>query len=126
MDEGNLEQELNDLKQEMDEFQKEKERVRAIVGRIGGVPTFNATVFNIIFGIFILACLVISLLSKGTLRLATLELATAALSVKLIYIMHKQAKVNHFELWILSSLEWRINEIRKKLDDLQKIMPEKR
>jgi len=115
-----IEEEFEDLKQEMEDFQKEKERVKAIVGKIGGVPTFNTKLFNIIFAIAVFACLILSLLSKGTLRLAMLELATAALSVKLIYIIHNQARVNHFELWILSSLEWRINELHKKIDTLKK------
>ncbi len=114
-----IEEEFDDLKQEMEDFQKEKERVRAIVGKIGGVPTFNTKLFNILFAIAVFTCLVLSLLSRGTLRLAMLEMATAALSLKLIYIIHNQARVNHFELWILSSLEWRMNELHKKIDILK-------
>ena len=32
----NLEQEVNDLKSELVNFEKKKERVRAIIGKIGG------------------------------------------------------------------------------------------
>ena len=42
---------------------------------------------------------------KGTTRLIALELATGIISLKLVYALHSQAKINHFELWILSSLE---------------------
>ncbi len=115
----NLEDELNELRQEIEDFKKEKERVRAIVGRIGGAPTFNTRLFNIVFATLVAISLVISLMSRGTLRLAMLEIATALISIKLIYIMHNQARVNHFELWILSSLEWRINEIQKTLRKLE-------
>ncbi|HDM90478.1 MAG: hypothetical protein DRQ06_03170 [Candidatus Hydrothermota bacterium] len=115
----NLEDELNELRQEIEDFKKEKERVRAIVGRIGGAPTFNTRLFNIVFATLVAISLVISLMSRGTLRLAMLEIATALISVKLIYIMHNQARVNHFQLWILSSLEWRINEIQKTLRKLE-------
>jgi len=115
-----IDEEFEDLKQEMEDFQRERERVKAIVGRIGGVPRFNAKLFNILFAISVFTCLVLSLISRGTLRLAMLELATAALSIKLIYIIHNQARVNHFELWILSSLEWRVNELHKKIDTLKK------
>ena len=114
-----VEVELNELRQEIEDFKREKERVRAIVGRIGGAPTFNTRLFNIVFATLVALSLVISLLSRGTLRLAMLEIATALISVKLIYIMHNQARVNHFELWILSSLEWRINEIQKTLRKLE-------
>jgi len=107
------EEELEDLRKEIDEFKREKERVKSIIGRIGGVPALNTKISNIIFIILIVACLAISIITKDTLRLVSLELATAVLSIKLIYIIHKQARVNHFQLWILSSLEWRLNEIMK-------------
>lgn len=47
------------------------------------------------------------------LQLAMVELAIAAVSVKLIFLIHKQSRVNHFQLWILSSIEWQLNEIMK-------------
>ncbi len=112
-------QEMDDLKQEIKRFMKEKERVRAIVGEIGGVPTTHAKVFNTIFIVLIIVILAISLVSGGTLRLAMVELAVAALSVKLIYLIHNQARVNHFQLWILSSLEWRLNELYKEIKEHQ-------
>ena len=39
------------------------------------------------------------------------ELTTVMLSVKIIYMIHIQMKVNHFKFWILSAIEWRINEM---------------
>ena len=113
MDSGSkrIEEELEDLKHELDDFRKEKERVRAIVGKAGGVPTMNTKWFNIIFFILVIASLIVSLIARGTLRLAMSELAIAAISFKLIFLMHSQSRVNHFQLWILSSLEWRLNEI---------------
>jgi len=113
--EGQVEEGIADLRQEIEMFEKEKERVRSIVGKIGGVPTFNTKIFNIIFATLVLVCLAISLISGGVLRLAMIELAIAALSAKLIYLMHNQARVSHFPLWILSSLEWRLNEIIKTI-----------
>jgi len=110
-----IEEEVQDLKDEMESFQKEKERVRSIVGKIGGVPNFNTRIFNIVFVALIFACLVVSLLSRGTLQLVMIEAAIAALSVKIILLIHKQARVNHFQLWILTSLEWRLNEILKEI-----------
>ena len=107
--------EMADLKQEIERFKQEQERVRAIVGKIGGVPTSHAKIFNIIFIILVLVILAISLISGGTLRLAMVELAVAALSVKFIYLIHNQGRVNHFQLWILSSIEWRLNELCKEI-----------
>lgn len=114
--ESQIEEEIKDLKQELENFKKEKERVRAIVGKIGGIPTFNTRIFNIIFVVLVLACLVISLIFGGTIRLVVLEVAIAAVSMKLIYLINKQARTNHFQVWILSSLEWRLDEIMRKIN----------
>ena len=109
-----IEEEMEDLRRELEHFQQEKERVRAIVGKIGGVPTFNIKLFNIVFIAIMIITLLVSLFS-GTLRLLMIELATVALALKILYMMHCQSKVNHFQLWMQSSIEWRINEIMKLL-----------
>lgn len=109
------EEELADLKEEIESFKKEKERVKTIVGQIGGMPSFDTKALNIIFIVLILACIVGSLMAGGIVRLVMIELAIVALSIKLIYLMNKQARVNHFQLWILSSIEWQINEMMKTI-----------
>ncbi|MHC4721175.1 MAG: hypothetical protein ACYS6I_00555 [Planctomycetota bacterium] len=109
-----IEEEMEDLKRELEHFQQEKERIRAIVGKIGGVPTFNIKLFNIVFIAIMIVTLLISLFSSD-LRLLMIELATVALALKILYMMHCQSKVNHFQLWMQSSIEWRINEIIKLL-----------
>ena len=48
-----------------------------------------------------------------------IELATVALSVKIIYLIHCQMRINHFKFWILSSLEWRLNEIMKLIKQMK-------
>lgn len=109
-----IEEEMEDLKRELEHFQQEKERIRAIVGKIGGVPTFNIKLFNIVFIAIMAVTLLISLFSSE-LRLLMIELATVALALKILYMMRCQSKVNHFQLWMQSSIEWRINEIMKLL-----------
>jgi hypothetical protein len=111
-----VEEELEDLRHEIDHFREEKERVREMVGRVGGMPTFNTKAFNIVFAVAIVICFGISLAIRNELvRLAMVELAVALVSVKLMFLIHAQSKVNHLQLWILSSLEWRLNEIMKQV-----------
>jgi hypothetical protein len=115
-----FEEEIEDLRQELENFQQEKDRIRGIVGKIGGIPTFNTKLFNNIFLIVIIISLVVSLFFPSeSIKLLMIELATAALSVKILYMMHCQNRVNHFQLWMLSSLEWRINEVMKQLRKFQ-------
>ena len=116
-----FEPELEDLKKELEEFQQEKERVRAIIGKIGGVPTFYLRFFNTVFIVIIVVSLLISIICDSSeIRLIMIELATVALSLKLLYMMHCQARVNHFQLWMQSSIEWRINEIIKMIRRIDK------
>jgi hypothetical protein len=116
----NLEEELEDLRKELDSFQQEKERVRAIVGKIGGVPKTQANVVNILFIAVVALSVIISLVVSSHWRLIMIEVATVTLSIKIIYLIHSQMRAAHFEFWILSSLEWRINEIMKQLRELRK------
>jgi len=115
-----IKDEIDDLKQELEHFQKEKERVREIVGKVGGVPTFNTKLMNVIFIVIIGVSLVVSLIADEKWRLLSIEIATVALSVKIIYLIHCQMRVNHFKFWILSSIEWRLNEMMKKIKKLDK------
>lgn len=107
------EEEINDLKQELENFLKEKERVRAIIGKIGGVPKFRTKLFNAIFIVIIAVSVVVSVIAGERLRLLMIEVATVTLSLKIIYLIHCQMRINHFKFWILSSIEWRINELAK-------------
>jgi hypothetical protein len=115
-----IDEEMDDLKQEIERFRQEKERVRAIIGQIGGVPTFHTKAFNIVFVVLLIVSVAISLLSDGRLQLAMVELAITAVSIKLLYLVNSQNRVSHFQLWILSSLEWQINELSKVIHSLKK------
>jgi hypothetical protein len=113
-------EELDDLKKELEHFQQEKERVRAIVGKIGGLPKFRTKLVNTIFITVIIASVTISIISGERLRLLMIELAMVTLSLKIIYLIHCQMRINHFQFWILSSLEWRINEIMRQIKQARK------
>jgi len=110
----NPEDEISDLKQALEQFETEKERVRAIIGKVGGVPRFRTKFINAVFIGIILIAGVVSVVS-GKLRLLMVELTAIMLSVKIIYMIHVQMRVNHFEFWILSAIEWRINEMMSEM-----------
>jgi hypothetical protein len=121
-----LEAELDDLKRELESFEKEKERVRAIIGQIGGIPKSRTRFVNALFIIILVVSVIISILADEKWRLLMIELATVTLSIKIIYLMHAQMRVAHFEFWILSSLEWRINEVVKQVRQLRKDLDKSR
>ena len=114
-----LEDEIGDLKKELENFQKEKDRVRAIIGKIGGVPKFRTKLINILFIVVIVTSVVVSVIAGEKWRLLMIELAMVALSIKIIYLIHCQMRINHFKFWILSSLEWRLNEMMKLIKQIK-------
>ncbi|HUW20263.1 MAG TPA: hypothetical protein VMW16_13275 [Sedimentisphaerales bacterium] len=114
-----LHDELRDLREELEHFQHEKERVRAIIGKIGGVPKFRTKLINAVFIAVIVVSVLLSIIGGQELRLLMIELATITLSLKIIYLIHCQMRVNHFEFWILSSLEWRLTELMKTVRKLK-------
>ncbi len=122
MDENarNHDDEIQDLKEELEKFQQEKERVRAIVGKIGGVPAAQTKIINIIFTVSIAAFLFVSVVGGEKIRPLMMELTIVALSAKIVFLIHLQSKVNHFQLWVMSAIEWRMNEMMKIVKSLAK------
>lgn len=116
----NLEDEISDLRRELESFQDEKERVRAIIGKIGGMPTFHTKLINVAFIVVIVVSVLVSVVAGDKWRLLMIELATVTLSLKIIYLIHCQMRINHFKFWILSSIEWRINEMMVQIKQLKK------
>jgi hypothetical protein len=50
----------------------------------------------------------------------SLEIGVLLVSLKVAYMINSQEKVNHFQFWILTSLEFRLNEVSKNLKKLEK------
>jgi hypothetical protein len=114
----NTKDEISDLKQALENFEQEKERVRAIIGSIGGVPKFRTKLTNALFIAVIIVAGMVSIFADEKLRLLMIELTTIMLSVKIIYMINVQTRVNHFKFWILSAIEWRINEMMIQIKQL--------
>ena len=61
-DKVQIESELEDLKKELESFQQEKEKVRAIIGQIGGVPKFRTKLMNAIFIVILAISVILSVI----------------------------------------------------------------
>jgi hypothetical protein len=114
------------LKAELDQFKKEKEKIRQLMGQIGGRHQQKHDI--ILNWVFIIA---ISLIAMNDFShhilgfhaplpsLFSLEIAVLLVSVKIIWMMHKSTKVEHFQFWILNSIEFRLNDVAKQLRHLE-------
>lgn len=112
-----------ELEAELHEFRTEKERVRGIVGQIGGKKTKNLDAFiNIVF----LSIVFLVFFSGAVFHFIdytlSLEIGVLLVSLKIAWMIRKQEKVNHFQFWVLTALEYKQNEISKKTKNLENII----
>ena len=115
------------LKAELDQFKKEKEKIRQLMGQIGGKDAERQDRWANRF--FITAISLIALndflhhifgIHTPIPSLFSLEIAVLLVSIKIIWMMHKSTKVEHFQFWILNSIEYRLNDVAKQLRHLEK------
>jgi len=102
-------------KEEMEQFIREKEKIRTIVGQIGGKPTTMGKVINNAMLVLILITLAAAPFIPKHLELPAIEVGLVLLSFKIFMFLRNEAKVIHFQFWMLSSLEWRMNDMAKRL-----------
>jgi hypothetical protein len=121
---------VGSLQNELEQFRKEKEQIRAIVGEIGGKQSAKRDrIINVIFiiaigSLFALDALHYYVPGFPSLlpELFSIEVAVLLVSIKIIWMIHKQSKVEHFQFWILSSIEYRVNHIAKRLNEIEELI----
>ncbi|HCK98741.1 MAG TPA: hypothetical protein DHW42_01355 [Candidatus Marinimicrobia bacterium] len=113
------------LEQELEHFRAEKEKIRNIVGQIGGKGTAKKDhIINLIFFITII-CVFIFDIFRHLYRipmplppLFSIEVGVLLVSLKIIWMIHKQTKVEHFQFWILNSIEFRLNNLSREMTEI--------
>lgn len=114
------------LQEDLESFQKEKEKIRNFVGRIGGARSAGFDkVVNVVFICAIAALFILDILRHmfhlhiPLPPLFSLELGMLLVSIKIIWMIYKQMKVEHFQFWILNSIEFRLNDLSKQIRQIQ-------
>lgn len=120
------ESDLKTLQKELEQFRQEKEKIRNIVCQIGGVKaTKRDRMINIIFLLSLAALFLLDVLRHflgihiALPALFSLELGILLVSIKIIWMIHKQAKVEHFQFWILHSIEFRLNDLSQRFRHIE-------
>ena len=121
------EQEIKALQEELEQYRKEIEKIKNIIGSIGG-KTLNKydKIYNRVFIVLLAVFFLLDILRhffnvKTSLPpLFSLEIGLLLVSIKIIWMIHKQTKVEHFQFWILNSIEFRVNDISKKIKNIEK------
>ena len=116
-----------ELMEELEQFRKEKERIRMLVGQIGGKHSQKRDhIINIGFIIAMVVLFLLDLLRHmfhidvPLPQMFSIELAVLLVSIKIIWMIHKGTKVEHFQFWVLNSIEFRLNDVTKRLREIDK------
>lgn len=114
-----------ELLAEINEFERERENLKNILGKIGGRKfSKRDNWINAFFLILILGLFIVESITEFLPRLISLELGVLLVSVKIVFMIHAQQKVNHFQFWILNSIEYRINEMSRGMRNIEKRLNE--
>ena len=122
--------ELDALREELEHYRAEKEKIRDVIGQIGGASKKErARIINIIFLVLVVSFFlfdVVRHIFRWDLPYLPpsllLEVAVLLVSVKIIWMIHRQGKVDHFQFWILNSIEFQMNMITRRLAALEKAL----
>lgn len=121
------EQERAELEKELEQYRAEKEKVRQVLGRIGGegargreklVTTAFVAALLLLFGMDVARHMF--KIDVPMPAMFSLEVGVLLVSLKIIWMIHNQVKVGHFQFWILSAIEFRVNQIANRLGELEK------
>lgn len=115
------------FREELEEFKKEKEQIQKIIEEVGGTTeTIQNKLINILLIAIIAIVLVVGVALKKIDLIVTLEVAILLGIFKIIWMLYEKKRVDHFQFWILNSLEFRMNEIHKKVKSIEKKLEEKK
>jgi len=121
-----MDEQEQSLNEDLQHFKTEQEKIRNIIGQIGGRDSIKRDWFiNIAFIVAIVGLVLFDLFRRvfdielPLPPLFSLEIGILLISLKIIWMLYKQTKVEHFQFWILSSIEFRLNDLTRRLQKIQ-------
>lgn len=116
-----------ELVEDLEEFKKEKDRLRQLLGDVGGRKfSKRDNVINILFLALVLVFFIIESATHLLPPFFSLEIGILLVSVKMVFMIHNQHKVNHFQFWILNSIEYRVNESSRRMREIEKALSQQK
>jgi len=107
--------------QEIDDFNRERARIRELIGRIGGVRYSRIdSLVNLGFIVLVVGLFIIEVTLHPFPTTVSIEIGVFLVSMKIVWMIHTNQRYNHFVFWVLNSIEFRLNANAKSLDDLAK------
>lgn len=128
MDDMNREDELETLERrreeilhELEEYNREKDRIKTLLGNLGGKQFSRVdTIINVVFLLIIVVIFTVEITTHLIPAFISLEIGVLLVSIKIVWMIHSQHRFYHFQFWVLNSIEYRVNDIAKRIRKLEK------
>lgn len=112
-----------ELLADLEEYNREKEHIRAMLGKIGGKGySHKDNIINIGFLSIILILFVLEITTHFLPSFVSIEVSVLLVSIKIVWMIHSQQKFNHFQFWILNTLEFRVNDMTRRIRKIEKAL----
>lgn len=116
-----LEGKKEEILKEINEYNRERDQIKMMLGKIGGTAYSSVDmIINIVFLSIILGLFILELTTHWLPSYISLEVSVLLVSIKIVWMIHSQYKFNHFQFWILNSIEYRMNSIAGKMKSMEK------
>jgi hypothetical protein len=117
------------LLEELERYRTEKDQIRRVLGQIGGISSPGRDrLINVLFLTVVVVLFDLDLVREllhlelgGFPHFLSTQLALFLISLKIVWMIHRQTRVDHFQFWILHSIEFQINLLSQRLRELEKV-----
>lgn len=111
------------LKEQIAEYHQERDKIKQAIGQIGG-QKYSKTdmIINVVFFGVIIVLFLLEITTKWIPTFLSIEIGILLVSVKIIFMIHTQQKTNHYQFWVLNTLEFRMNEMYKRIRKMDKTL----
>lgn len=108
------------LEEEVRAYRKEKEKIKQILSAVSGQKNNKKErAVTILFVALIAAFFGAGFVFDNFSQLLSIEIGVLLVSIKIIMLMQNQQKSSHFQFWVLNTLEFKIDQIDKRLASLE-------
>ena len=109
-----------ELALEVAAFEQDRDMLKKVLGGIGGkVYSRLDMVLNVVFLAIVVGLFTLGITTHIIPIFVSLEVGVLLVSLKIAWMIHTQQKHQHFQFWVLNTIEFRINEVLKRLARLE-------
>ena len=116
-----LQERRDQILSEIDEYNKERDRIRTMLGSVGGRSySRKDLIMNVVFLVVIIMFFTLEITTHFLPPYISIEVSVLPVSIKIVWMIHSQHRFNHFQFWVLNSIEFRVNEIQRRLAAIER------